>query len=289
MKIREHYYQLNNINLHVVEAGDPGGEVMLFLHGFPEFWWGWRKQIEFFASQGFRLIIPDQRGYNFSSKPAGLKAYTRQQLTEDVVALVKQLEVDQVYLVGHDWGGAIAWTTAMAHPQLVKKLVVLNLPHPAVMKHFLKNSPAQMLKSWYMAFFQIPLLPEQLLRANNFQLLQRSMLRSSLKGTFSGEEMLRYKAAWQQPGALQAMLNWYRAARKKSSAPQQADQPKVNPPILLIWGKQDKFLSHRMAAPSLEYCENGKLEMIEDATHWVQHEKPELVNRLILDFIRQGL
>lgn len=282
MELRKHFYQINHIRLHVLEAGDPEGEILIFLHGFPEFWWGWRYQIPFFAQQGYRVVIPDQRGYVTSSKPAGIKAYRMEHLTNDIVALIEQLGRKKVYLVGHDWGGAVAWAMAQRYPDLLHKLIVLNLPHPKVMKRFLMRWPKQMLKSWYIGFFQIPFLPEKLLSRNNFRLLEQGMRRSAKEGTFTDEDMLRYKHAWRQPGALKAMINWYRAAL---SGTLKLDQH-ISTPTLLIWGKQDLFLSHEMAQASIEKCEQGRLEMIPDATHWVQHEKAELVNRLILEFIR---
>ncbi|WP_224996578.1 alpha/beta fold hydrolase [Cesiribacter sp. SM1] len=275
------YYQLNGIKLHVVEAGPADGEVLLFLHGFPEFFWGWRHQIDFFAKLGYRVIAPNQRGYHLSSKPAGKKAYRMKQLTSDIAELIRLLPHQKVNLVGHDWGGAVAWSVAIHYPQLLQKLIVLNLPHPQVMRNFLKSRPKQWLKSSYVGFFQIPFLPEKLLSMRNYRLLERSMIRTSKPGTFSSDDMLRYKQAWRQRGALTAMINWYRAALSGTLKKNQ----KIQLPTLLIWGKQDQFLSHEMAQPSIEMCESGRLEMIPDATHWVQHEKAELVNRLILEFI----
>jgi pimeloyl-ACP methyl ester carboxylesterase len=278
------YYQVNGIKLHVVETGPADGEVLLFLHGFPEFFWGWRHQIEFFAQKGYRVIAPNQRGYHLSSKPAEKKAYSMKHLTSDIAELIKLLPQQKVNLVGHDWGGAVAWSVAIRYPHLLQKLIVMNLPHPQVMRKFLKSWPKQWLKSWYVGFFQLPALPEKLLSWRNYQLMEQSMLRTSKPGTFSPDDMLRYKQAWQQPGALTAMINWYRAAL---SGTLKNDQ-KVQVPTLLIWGKQDEFLSHEMAQPSIDMCEKGRLEMIPDATHWVQHEKAALVNSLIQEFISDG-
>ncbi len=279
--IEEKYLHVNGVCLHVMEAGNPEGEVLIFLHGFPEFWYGWKKQIDFFARNNYRVVAPDQRGYNLSSKPAGIKDYKISDLTNDMAALIRQYGNKKVHLVGHDWGGAVAWSVATSYPELVERLIILNLPHPQVMKDTLKRLPKQMLKSWYMGFFQLPLLPEKLVGAFNFSLLSRSMRRSAKKGTFSGEDFARYKEAWKKPGAMKAMINWYRAA--KFSKMDMDQQVKV--PVLLIWGMKDAFLSHEMARPSVEKCRDGKLEMVEDATHWVQHEKPDQVNQLIRDFI----
>lgn len=207
MEIRENYYTVNGIQLYVAEAGDPEGEVILFLHGFPEFWYGWRRQIEFFASKGFRAMAPDQRGYNRSSKPSGVKAYAMQELTADIADLIQQVVQKKVYLVGHDWGGAVAWAMAQHYPHLLEKLIILNMPHPEVMQQNLRTNPKQLLKSWYTGFFQLPVLPEVTSSAFNFKVLERSMTSSANRGTFKEAEITRYKAAWRQPQALTAMIN----------------------------------------------------------------------------------
>lgn len=287
MEIKKKYYLVNSIRLHVVEAGDPEGEVILFLHGFPEYWYGWRKQIAHFAEKGFRVVVPDQRGYNLSDKPADIRAYRLEHLTNDIAALIRQLSSRKIYLVGHDWGGAVAWSLAIHYPALLSRLIVLNLPHPQVMKQSPLHLPKQILKSWYIGFFQIPSLPEKLLSLFNYRLLEKSMRSAAHAGTFSKEDMQQYKKAWRQPGALRAMINWYRAIRyaKHEAAPGLNEEIQI--PTLLIWGKQDRALSHEMARPSIEKCRNGRLEMIEDATHWLQHEKAAQVNRLMEEFVKQ--
>ncbi|MFD3001666.1 alpha/beta fold hydrolase [Pontibacter toksunensis] len=281
METRDKYYSVNGIRLHVVEAGDPEGEVLLFLHGFPEFWYGWRKQIPFFVAKGYRVVVPDQRGYNLSSKPPDVKAYTLSHLTADIAALIQQVIARKVYLVGHDWGGAVAWTMAQYYPGLLEKLIILNMPHLKVMHHELRTNPTQFLRSWYAGFFQIPVLPEAFSRVFNFKVLERSVTLSAKAGAFSEAEIARYKAAWQQPQALTAMINWYRAYKyNKLDVTRE-----VTVPTLLIWGMKDTFLNHTMAQPSIEKCTDGQLKFMYDATHWLHHEKPDEVNRLILDFI----
>lgn len=282
MEIRDKYYAVNGIQLHVAEAGAPEGEVILFLHGFPEFWYGWRRQIEFFASKGYRILAPDQRGYNSSSKPRGVKAYKMAALTADIADLIQQVIQKKVYLVGHDWGGAVAWAVAQHYPHLLEKLVILNMPHLVVMQHHLRTNPRQLLKSWYMGLFQLPLLPEIVSKAFNFKVLEKSMTASAKPGTFSGAEIARYKAAWRQPEAITAMLNWYRAIKHNSMDTTR----EVTVPTLMIWGRKDAFLSHTMAQPSIEKCTNGQLIFLEDATHWLHHEKPDEVNDLLYNFIR---
>ncbi|MBF9254325.1 alpha/beta hydrolase [Pontibacter sp. 172403-2] len=283
MAIQEKTYVVNGITLHVAEAGEQTGKVILFLHGFPEFWYGWRKQLTYFAGKGFRAVAPDQRGYNRSSKPAGVKAYTMEKLTDDIAALIRQLTQESVYLVGHDWGGAVAWVMAIRYPDLLEKLIILNMPHPQVMKENLKHNPKQMLKSWYAGFFQLPFLPELAGSIFDYKLLEHSMKSSAKKGTFSDADMAHYKAAWQQPKALASMLNWYRAY-KYNRLNLAGD---ITVPTLLIWGRKDTFLGQEMAQPSIARCKNGQLVFIDNATHWLHHEKPDEVNHLIEAFINQ--
>jgi pimeloyl-ACP methyl ester carboxylesterase len=191
--------------------GPKDGPVVVLLHGFPEFWYGWRRQMEPLAAAGFRVIVPDQRGYNLSSKPARVASYALTELVSDLIAIADQLSQPRIFLAGHDWGAAVAWSVALLFPQRVAKLAVLNVPHPSVMRRFLMTQPRQMLKSWYMFFFQLPWLPEALFSAFNFGIGARSLVHSSRPGTFSSEDLEQYRVAWSQPGALTAMINWYRA------------------------------------------------------------------------------
>jgi pimeloyl-ACP methyl ester carboxylesterase len=282
MEIKHSDYFVNGIVLHVAEAGDPEGEITLFLHGFPEFWYGWHKQLAFFAAKGFRVMAPDQRGYNGSSKPTGVKAYTTENLTADIVDLIRQINGRKVYLVGHDWGGAVAWAVAQHHPHLLEKLIILNMPHPEVMEENLKKNPKQMLRSWYTSFFQLPVLPEILNSASHYSLLERSMKASAKEGTFTEADIEHYKAAWQQKGALTAMINWYRAYKYNKLDTTR----EVTVPTLLLWGKKDTFLNYTMAEPSNAKCTDGELVFMNDATHWLHHEKPDEVNSFIYDFIK---
>ncbi|MBE7170220.1 MAG: alpha/beta hydrolase [Williamsia sp.] len=281
MDTEEHYHQVNGMTLHTVEAGDKEGEPILFLHGFPEFWHGWKNQFSFFAQRGYRVIMPDQRGYNLSSKPPGTRPYCLQHLVADIVALISRLGNRKPILVGHDWGGVVAWQLAMHHPQLLQQLVIINMPHPDVFHQTLKKNIVQMARSSYAAFFQLPFLPEWLSRIFCFALLERSMLKSSKNGAFSKEDMDAYKRAWQQPHALTAMINWYRAYKYNTLS----SAGMIDLPTLLIWGKQDRYLLPQMAQQSIDRCLNGKLVMVEDATHWVHHEQPQLVNTHIHQFI----
>ena len=281
MNFEEHYHDVNGITLHTVESGDRNGIPIIFLHGFPGFWYGWKNQMTFFAEKGYRVIIPDQRGYNLSSKPNGVKSYCLQNLCSDIVALINKLTNKKVVIVGHDWGGVVAWRMALDYPQLIQQLVIINMPHPDVFTRTLKTNPVQMLRSSYAAFFQIPYLPEWISRAFGFAILRRSLIKTSHSGAFSKEDLTEYEKAWQRPHTLTAMINWYRAHKYNKSA----SYGLIQLPVLLIWGENDAFLITKMAAESIDKCKNGKLEIIKGATHWVHHEQPELVNKLIHEFV----
>src|SRR5207245_646862 len=200
------FFQGASVRLHAIAAGPEDGPVVVLLHGFPEFWYGWHRQIEPLTAAGFRVIIPDQRCYNLSSKPTGVAAYALTELVSDVITIANQLGQEKIFLGGHDWGAAVAWSTALLHPQRIAKLVVLNVPHPSVMRKFLSTRPRQLLRSWYMFFFQLSWLPEIFFSAFNLRIVSRSLLRSSRPGTFSTEDLAQYRAAWSQPGALTGMI-----------------------------------------------------------------------------------
>jgi pimeloyl-ACP methyl ester carboxylesterase len=263
--------------LNAVTAGPEDGPAVVLLHGFPEFWYGWRKQITPLADAGFRVIVPDQRGYNLSSKPPAVRDYRLGELTEDVIAIADQIGRKKILLAGHDWGAAVAWNAAMRYPGRIEKLAILNVPHPAVMRRFLRTSPRQMLRSWYILFFQIPRLAEWMFS----RVGTRALVESSRTGTFSAEDLDRYREAWRHPGAVTAMIHWYRALLREMPA-----RAAVSVPTRILWGARDRFLMSAMAAESLKYCDHGELFEFPEATHWVQHEEPERVNRLLIEFFR---
>ncbi len=279
------FIKTNGIKVHVVQAGPEDGKLVILLHGFPEFWYGWRKQIDFLAEKGFRVWAVDQRGYNTSDKPKGMAAYNLDLLSADVVGLIDAAGKDKVYLVGHDWGAAVAWWTANKTPERLEKLVILNVPHHAVMRKTLKENPEQRRRSWYMMFFQIPWLPDTLLTMNGAKALGRTLKMTSNPGAFTDSDLKEYYTAWSQPGAMTAMLNWYRAIAQKP--PVRLPSPRITVPTLILWGKKDTALTWEMGQKSVELCDDGRLTYFEDATHWVQHEKPDEVNRLIGEFLSE--
>lgn len=273
----------NGVELHVVTAGPSDGPLVILLHGFPEFWYGWRHQIGPLAAAGFRVVAPDQRGYNLSDKPRGLASYTRDVLARDVVGLIDHFGADRAHLVAHDWGGAVAWWTALQHPERVARLAALNIPHPVAMARALRGL-TQLRRSWYIAFFQLPWLPEALLARKGYAPLLSVLTRSCRPGAMSSEERACYREAFGRPGALRAMLAWYRAVVQRQT--ERLRSRLVEAPTLLIWGLRDDALGWQMAQPSIDLCREGRLEMIEDAGHFVALDAPGRVNALLLDFLR---
>lgn len=280
--------ETNNIRLHVLTDGPQNGTSVILLHGFPEFHYGWRKQIPALVEAGFRVIVPDQRGYNLSDKPKGISPYDIDILTKDIVGLLDHFGIEKTFLAGHDWGAVVAWTIALNYPERLKKLAILNVPHPDVMTRFILEHAEQRKKSWYVFFFQIPLFVEWALSRNNFRNMSRMLVGSGRKSTFSTDNLLEYKKAWSQPGALTGMVNWYRAifrhsfkyAFHRKSIPAR----KVKVPTLMLWGKQDVALSHEMVEPSMALCDQGEAVLFEKATHWVQHDEADEVNKRLIEF-----
>ena len=283
MELEHSYISTNNVRLHVVQAGPKSGIPVLLLHGFPEFWYGWRKQIPALAAAGCRVIVPDQRGYNLSDKPRGISAYCVDTLVEDTAGLIKALDYEKVNLVGHDWGALVGWMLAIKHPETLHRLGIINVPHPSVMKRFLQRDFEQMRRSLYALFFQLPWLPEMIMRIGNWRAAALGMRRSGKPNAFTDEDIETYKEAWSQPGSITAMLNWYRAATRYF--PKITNGMQVNIPTLILWGVQDFALSRRMARPSLDYCADGNLIFFPEATHWVQHEEADVVNHYLIDFL----
>ena len=278
-------FQNGDVRLHAVAAGPKDGPVVVLLHGFPEFWYGWHRQIGPLAAAGFRVIVPDQRGYNQSSKPRGVRRYALSELTSDVMAIADQLGQRKIFLAGHDWGAAVAWSAALSHPERVAKLAILNVPHPSVMRRYLMSNRRQLRRSWYMFFFQLPFLPEALFSANNFRMGASALKNSSRAGTFTAEDLTQYRAAWSRPGAVTAMIHWYRAAFRFRA--HFADRT-VRVPTRILWGERDRFLLFKMAEASLRYCSDGEVISFPEASHWLQHEEPARVSELLIEFFRRN-
>lgn len=276
-----HFIQTNGITLHAVTAGPADGPPVVLLHGFPEFWYGWRKQIPALAAAGFRVWAPDQRGYNLSDKPKGIAAYELEALAHDIIGFIEATGHEQVNLVGHDWGGMVAWCVALLAPQMLRRVAILNAPHPHVARQRLSAADLrQLVRSGYIGFFQLSHLPEAILGAAGYRTIARALRASSRPGTFPDEELAEYRRAWSQPGAMTAMLNWYRALRRQTD---RQWPTRVTVPLTVIWGKKDQALRSVMAEESVALCDQGELIWLPDNTHWVQHEAAEEVNALLIE------
>ncbi|RLJ81147.1 alpha/beta fold hydrolase [Planococcus citreus] len=282
-EVEFHLIETNGIRLHAAVAGPEDGELVVLLHGFPEFSYGFHHQMEELAASGYRVAVPDQRGYHLSDKPEQIEDYTINKLSDDIAGLIEAFGETSAIVIGHDWGGAVAWHLAASKPDYVKKLIAINIPHPTAMPRVFMKNPLQWLKSSYMAFFQLPEVPEKLMAANDFESIKQAMKGTARPDAFTDQELERYKDAWSQPGALTGMLNWYRAIRKGSLL--QMPKAPLRMPVRIIWGLGDQFLSPMLATESLKFCENAELVWVGEATHWVHHEQPEIVNRLIKEFL----
>ncbi|HEX8183600.1 MAG TPA: alpha/beta hydrolase [Blastocatellia bacterium] len=291
--IKHKYADVNGVRLHYATAGK--GKLIMFVHGFPEFWYEWKNQLAEFGKD-YMAVAPDMRGYNLSSKPAEVEQYQIKYLVEDLRALAEKLGHKKFILVAHDWGGAVAWAFAIAHPDYLEKLVIINAPHPGVFARELRDNPAQQKASQYMLFFRSP-GAEQALSANNYAQLVNAVLGEGLKsGAFTEEDKKAYIEAWSQPGALTGGLNYYRAARvgpasgegDKSGTSFAQDMPSlmVKVPTLVIWGEKDTALLTGNLEGLDKFVPALTIKRIPDGTHWVIHEKPESVNRYIREFIR---
>lgn len=278
-KLSHQIIKINNINLHITEAGPADGPLIILLHGFPDTWYCWRYQIDLLVEKGYHVILPDQRGYNKSEKPQAIADYSLDHLSNDIIEIIKYYNWQNAILMGHDWGGCVAWYTALRFPKFIKSLLICNMPHPKVMQTELKKSPLQLLKSWYIFFFQIPFIPEFSLKLGNFFTFRHNL---KLK-KYTQEEQQKYLQAWRQPGALKAMINWYRASLRYP--PQKMKSSRLSLPVIMIWGEKDPYLGVNLAKKSIDFCENGELHLIKNAGHWVHLEESEKANQLIDRFL----
>jgi pimeloyl-ACP methyl ester carboxylesterase len=304
--VEHRFVDTNGVRLHCAVAGH--GPLVVLIHGFPESWYCWRHQIAALAPH-FRVVAPDLRGYNDSDKPRDVRAYTLAEVTADLAGLVAAFGEREAVLVGHDWGGAVAWTVAMERPELVRRLVVLNCPHPAIFVRHLRENPRQMVRSLYMLFFQVPWLPERLLGLRRAALVRRAVERSVVRRdgiTSEDLETLRTNAS--KPGVLRAALNYYRAMLRTPDArgawprwlrrflwgdeapaglrERPEDWPTVAAPTLVIWGENDVALGRELTV-GMEPLVSGPFQIryIPLCGHWVQQEQPDVVNGHLLDFL----
>lgn len=280
-----HYHlAANGIRFHIAAPEQQSnGPLVLLLHGFPEFWYSWRHQLPPLSAAGYHAIAPDLRGYNDTEKPP--RGYDLITLTNDIAAIIKALRYPRAHLVGHDWGGILAWAFAARFPQMTGKLVVMNAPHIPAYQRELRRNPAQWCKSWYVYFFQIPRLPEVMLTRRHGQGIKQLLQRAALPTTFTAEDLTRYAEAFCKPGAAAAAINWYRAAARHFFI-SRLNGGHVSAPTLLLWGAQDVALDLSLALGLEQWAPNLTVRILPHATHWIQQDAPELVNRYLLDFLR---
>ncbi len=277
---KHEYITTNKIKLHYVTQGN--GPLMLMLHGFPEYWYSWRHQIPEFALD-YQVVAIDLRGYNDSDKPKEKSAYVMNELIQDVKGVIQGLGYEKCVLVAHDWGGAIAWNFAYAYPEMLEKLIVLNIPHPEKFMEGLRTWK-QLQKSWYVFFFQLPFFPEQYLRASNYQKIEEIFAGMVIdKTAFPPEVIEAYKQAAAKPGALTAMINYYRNALDLKSRDRSWDILSV--PTLMIWGEEDTFLGKELTYGTEAYFRDFQIKYIPNCSHWVQQEQPTLVNQYMREFL----
>lgn len=283
------FVDLEEVRLHYVSQGE--GPLVVLLHGFPEFWYSWRHQIPALA-ESFKVVACDMRGYNLSDKPARVSDYTRSHLTADVAQLIEAMGYSKAHVVGHDWGGVVAWSFAMDQPSRLDRLVVMNAPHPADFLKKLASNPRQLLMSLYVFFFQLPTVPEFVLSAADYFVLKRSFSDWAIdKSAFSREDLDRLAGAAAVPGALRSGLNYYRAAfRDFSQVARMRREPRgVASDTLLIWAEDDAALGKELTYGLDSYCDRSlEIRYIPNCSHWVQQEQPLLVNEMLRVFLHGG-
>jgi pimeloyl-ACP methyl ester carboxylesterase len=279
----------NGLRMRVARAGQ-GERLVVMLHGFPECWYSWRHQLRALAPQ-FECAAPEMRGYGETDAPEGVQNYRIEKLIDDVVGLIGVLGRERAVVIGHDWGGMVAWGLALMRPEVVERLCVMNCPHPAKFLANVRSNPRQMMRSWYMAFFQIPFLPDALLRMNGAALVARTIRSTAFnKAAFSDEDLAYFRRAFTNPYSATAAINYYRALRRRDFLRQPRSDHwlgrKIAAPTLLIWGEHDVALGKELTY-DMEGLFAGPFEVkyIPDSGHWVQQEKPELVNEYLAGFL----
>jgi epoxide hydrolase 4 len=279
--------QANGLSFNVAIAGS-GERLALLLHGFPESSYSWRHQIGLLANLGYLVWAPDLRGYGLSSRPAGVAAYALENLEEDVAALIEASGAREVVLVGHDWGAVIAWSYAMHGRIPLSRLIIMNVPHPALFQRGL-GTLNQLKKSWYIFFFQLPWLPERSLARNDYAAIAAAFRNMAVdKSRFPRELLEVYKRSAAQPGALTAMLNYYRALVRGSSRLRRRGTPLITVPTLMIWGEQDAALGKELTYGTDQHVSNLTLRYLPNVSHWVQQEAPETVNSMLAAWLQDA-
>jgi len=282
-EIRHGFVQANGLRFHVAscEPEAEGDRLALFLHGFPECWFSWRAQLPLLRGLGWRAWAPDLRGYGESERPPRVADYAIERLLDDVSGLIAASGARETLLVGHDWGGVIAWYFAMRRPREIARLCVMNLPHPACMECALRGR--QLLRSWYALFFQLPWLPEALLAAGDYRAIRRAFAGMAVdKSRFPDSVLAEFRDNAARPGALRAMVNYYRALLRGGARRQRAlGYPRIETPTLMIWGEEDRALGLETTYGTERHVSDLVLRYLPGVSHWVQQEAPETVNAML--------
>ena len=281
--MQHNYLEANGVRLHYVSEGD--GPLMLFLHGFPECWYSWRHQIREF-SKDYKVVALDLRGYNKSDKPEAVSDYALPELIADVADTIWALGYQKCILVGHDWGGAIAWAFAYAHPDMLEKLIALNFPHPAKYAEGLRTFQ-QLRRGWYILLFKLPVLPEWLLKLNNYAAIRAAFRAPATNNPEACTEadVNKLVEAAAKPGALTGMMNYYRSIFRLKSF-WNRDWEVLEVPTLMIWGENDVALGKELTYGTEEYVAHLQIHYIPNCSHWVQQEQPALVNQYMQMFLK---
>lgn len=281
-----HYANLDGFNMHYVKTGK-GPELMIVVHGFPEFWYGNFNILKGFEDdQNYTVIAPDLRGYNLTDKPEGVSEYQVAKLLEDIRQLAFSLGHEQFVLCGHDWGGIVSWWLAITHPENVSKFIIINSPHPMVFLREMRNNPEQQAANSYTKIFRSP-EGEEIMSANNFEKLVDMMMGEGLKtGVFTERDVEIYREAWSRPGALTGGLNWYRASSEYGTGLEVNDFT-VKVPTLVMWGMLDDFILSSNLNGLDEFVPDLRVKEIPDGTHWVIHEQPEVVVGYMKEFLEE--
>jgi len=283
--IKFDYAQIGGVKLHYATAGD-GEKLVILLHGFPEFWYSWRRQIVGLSDE-YTIVALDMRGYNLSDKPPRVADYKIDKLVDDVTGLIRYFGREKAAIVGHDWGAIIAWSVAQKHPEYVWKLCAMQVPPPTIWK---KNQTfKQFLATWYMFFFQIPALPEWLLSRNDFALLANGLKTSTVeKGIFTAEDIAEYKKSWREDRALSSALNYYRANILQRLFGGESADEKIKVPTLFIYGEKDAVILPETVQGIGDIIDAPYSEIrIPDAGHWVQQEAAEIVTDSLREFLAE--
>lgn len=279
--VRHRFVEAHGIRFHIAEAGE--GPLVVLLHGFPEFWYSWRHQLPALADAGYHAVAPDMRGYNLTDKPRG--GYNIESLVDDVAALVASLGEERAHVVGHDWGGIVAWQVAWRRPDIARSLVTMNAPHPTAFAEFARRNPRQLLLSSYMLFFQIPALPEWVLTRRDASAIASAFRRSAKHPeVFSAEDLEAYREAFLRPGAARSTINYYRQALRQglTALPDSA----ITAPTLVLWGEDDPVLQFGMNERLGDFVNDLTMRRISDCGHWTQQEQAGVITSELIGWLQ---